>query len=446
MRKAFIITFLILLFLSGVYFFFLTFIANQNLYFTTLLLKDADHIVVPSNFILSSMLDFKNILFGSFFITFTAGLVIAFTISLLASLIYITRDSFFKIIEIFLPVIISLTLVVTTLFIFDKDHMFSRVRDSFIFSNTLGQTINEFYYKYTLYSAETLNSPMQKQIKPCWIDPKIKEKSKLKKILFRYGWLTTNKIISNELVIKQNFQSRLDFIHNNKLLFRASPENFLKAPEKYLIQYSSILDSKKVLRTLCSIGLMPGIPIIIFFLVYSIIFLLFLSTNSARRSNLISNTITCFLLIGLLFYLNPEILKKPEQASVRNMLFSSEARERIQGLRLIYTEKYTIKNFNYIVSQLMQGDATEKYWLANVLGMEKTKENTKTLKTLINDDSMNVRYAAIRALSEIDSSKKALKIFKQIINNSNSKKNLNHDHWYVQYHAYNAYRKTLLND
>ncbi|MCK5096639.1 MAG: HEAT repeat domain-containing protein [Desulfobacteraceae bacterium] len=446
MRKAFTITFLTVFILSGVYFYLLTFISNQNLYFTTLLLKDAGHIVVPSNAILSSMLDFQNILFGSFFITFTAGLVIAITISIVVSIFYITRDSFFKIIEIFLPVIISMALVVTTLFIFDKDQLFLRVRDSFLFSNSAGNTINEFYYKYTLYAAETLHSPMQKQIKPCWIDPDIKEKLKIKKTLFRYGWLTTNKIINNELVIKINFQSGLDFIHNNKLLFRTSMEDFLKSPEKYLNLYSLTLDSRQFLRILHSIGLMPGIPILVFLFLQFILFMLFLSTNNAKRSNLLSSTVTGFLLIGLLFYLNPEILQKPDQVAVRNMLFSSEARERIQGLRLIYTEDFDIKSFNHIVSQLIRGESTEKYWLTNVLGMKKTKENIKTLKTLINDDSMNVRCAAITALSEINSGRKSYKIFKQIINNSNSKNNQNSDHWYVQFYAYNAYRKAILNN
>ncbi|MCK5313227.1 MAG: HEAT repeat domain-containing protein [Desulfobacteraceae bacterium] len=444
MRKAFIITFFTILILSGVYSYFLTYVSNQHLYFTTLLLKDAGHIVVPGNTILASMLDFKTVLFGSFFITFTAGLVVTFTISFLVSMIYITRESFFKIIEIFLPVIISLTLVVTTLFIFDKDQMFSRVRDSFLFSNSFGKTINEFYYKYTLYADETLESPVQKQIKPCWIDPGLKEKSKIKKILFTYGWLTTNKIINTELVIKKNYQSDLDFIHNNKILFRTSIEDFIQNPQKHLSMYSSTLDSNKFLRILCSIGLMPGIPILVFLLLHFIIFMLFLSTNNAKKSNLIASSVTGFLLIGLLFYLNPEILKKPDQTAVRNMLFSSEARDRIQGLRLIHTDNYDIKSFNHIVSQLIEGKATEKHWLANVLGMKRTKENIKHLKKLINDDSMNVRYAAISALSEIDSSKNSYKIFKQIINNSNSKNNPNSNHWYVQFYAYNAYKKTIL--
>ena len=110
---------------------------------------------------------------------------------------------------------------------------------------------------------------------------------------------------------------------------------------------------------------------------------------------------------------------------------------------MIYTQKYDIENLPHITSELIKGKAVEKYWLANTLGMKNSKENIKTIKILIKDDSMNVRTAAIRALSEIDNSKKSLKTFKQIINNSNSKSNQNFDRWYVQFHAYNAYRKWI---
>jgi len=444
MRKSFIITFPIVFIICGVYFYFLTYMSNQNLYFTTLLLQDAGHILVPSNSILSSMLNSEVVLYGSFFLTFTAGLVISIVIAFFVSFFFITRESFLKLIEIFLPMTISIILVVTTLFIFDKDQLFSRVRDSFLFSNTFGQSINEFYYKYNLYAAEALNTPIKKQIKPCWIDPKIKEKNKIKKTLFRYGWLTTKKMTSNELVIRKNFQAGLDFVYKNKQLFRVDTDEFLTNPERYLHIYSSTLDSHQFLRILYSIGLLPGLPIIVFFVLHFLIFLLFLSTNSVRRSNFIASTLAGFLLIGLLFYLNPEIIKKPDQASVKNMLFSSEDSARIQGLRLIYLKNYNIPSFDHIVSQLIRGDATEKYWLANVLGMTKTKENINILRTLIKDKDMRVRYSAIRALSTIDNSKKSLRLFKQIINNSNSKNNPNSDYWYVQHHAYNAYRTWII--
>jgi uncharacterized membrane protein (UPF0136 family) len=443
MRKVFIITFPIILTLSGFYFFFLTYISNQNLYFKTLLLKQAGHIVVPNASILSSMLDFKVVLFGSFFITLTAGLVIAFVISLVMSAFFITRDSFYKISGVFLPIIISITLVTTTLYVYDKNELFSRIRDSFLFSNSIGDSINDFYYKYSLHAAETLQSPIQKQTKLCWIDPGIKEKLKLKKTLFQFGWLTTNKEINKCLIVKKNFKSKLDFVHNHKLVLRTSVERFLENPAKHLNLYSDKIDTKKYLRILHSIGLMPGIPLLVFFIIYFIFFILCLTLKNSRNASLISSSMTVLLLVGLLFYLNPETLKQSTNEEIRNMLFSTEARDRIQGLRIIYKGKYDIKDFTYITSELLKGDSVEKYWLANTLSMESTKQNIKILKILIQDNSINVRAAAIKALSEIDHSKKSLKLFKQIINNSNSKSNLNADHWYVQFHAYNAYRKWI---
>jgi hypothetical protein len=190
---------------------------------------------------------------------------------------------------------------------------------------------------------------------------------------------------------------------------------------------------------------MPGIPIIVFFIIYSFIFLLLLGLNTAKTSNLVSSTISGILLIGLLFYLNPEVIKKPDSSAVKNMLFSSESYDRIKGLRLFTTGDYEIPDFDHMVSQLLRGEATEKYWLANALGMRKNNENINILKKLINDKSMKVRYAAIHALSEIDPSRKSLKIFKQIINNCNSKNNINSDQWYVQSYAYAAYQACIIN-
>ncbi len=445
MKKVFIITFPIILTLCGIYFFFLTYVSNQNLYFNTIILKQAGHIVVPNTTVLSSMLNFKTVLFGSFFITFTAGIIISFFLSLLVSTIFITRDSFLKIVEMFLPIFVSLILLVTTLYVYNKNDLFPRIRDSFLFSNSIGETINEFYYKYTLHAAETIQSPMQKQIKPCWIDQNLKEKSKLKKSLFKFGWLPTNKKIHNSLVIRKNFKSNLDFLHNNKIVLSTSVENFFENPERYLNKYSKEVDSKKFLRLLYSAGLMPCIPLLVFCFVYFVSYLFFFFvTRNSRKASLLSSTFTAFLLIGLLFFLNPEILNKPSIENTRNLLFSSEPRDRIHGLRVMYKERYEIKDFPHLVSELLKGEKVEKFWLANALSMQSSKQNIRTLKTLVDDESMNVRYAAINALAQIDPSKKSLKIFKQIINNSYSKSNQNNNHWYVQFYAYNAYRKWIV--
>ncbi|MCK5097888.1 MAG: HEAT repeat domain-containing protein [Desulfobacteraceae bacterium] len=436
MKKVFAITFLIVLILSGFFFFFLTFTSNQHLYFIIILLKEAGHIVAPNSTILSSMLDFKVVLFASFFITFTAGLVIALTIACFMSSIFMVRDSFFKFTEMIIPIIIAITFVFTTLCIYDGKDLFSRIRDSFLLSSDFGRDLNNFYYKYTLYAAETIKSPMQKQIKLCWIDPNIKERTKLKKTLFKFGWLSIDNKIANELVIDKNYQSKLVFKHKGKILLITDTGKFIANPEKFLSSYSSKTDSRQLLRALCSIGLMPGIPFFIFFIVCSGIFVIFRIVTNSKNACRISSTISALLLIGLLFYLNPEIIRQTNETTAKKMLFSQEAKDRIRGLRIIYSKNYFIEDYPNTASKLIKGTTAEKYWLANTLGMTSNKQNIKNLNTLINDDSINVKCAAINALSEIDSTKNSFKLFKKIINNS--------DQWYVQYYAYNAYKKWII--
>ncbi|GEM_PF-5092646 len=444
MRKAFIITFPIVLIILGFYFFFITYIAAQNLYFQTILLKQAGHLVVPNSIVLSSLLNLKNIILGSLFITSTAGIIIAFTIAFIISLFFITRESVYTISSVFLPIVISITLVGTSLYVYDKDDLFPRIRDSLLLSTSLGQTLNTFYYKYTLTASETVQNKMQKQIKPCWVDPGIKNQESIKKVLFRFGFLPVNKQLYDSLIIQNNFKSQLEFIQNNQPLFRVSPERFLLNPEKYLNQYSDMVDSKKILRTLCSFGIYPGYPVLLFIFIYLLFMLFFFIIRIKKNSNLLASTMTAVLIIGLLFYLNPEILKEPDAAKIKSMLYSAESRDRITALRIIHKKKLEIENFSLIASQLIKGNSVEKYWLAKNLALLKNMQSRSLLTDLIKDDSMNVRYCAMESLSEIDPGINSLRLFKQIINNSNAKNNLNADKWYVQFYAYNAYKKCVL--
>ncbi len=435
MRRVFTLTFLLFLILSEFLFFYLTNVSNQHLYFINFFLKEAGYIIIPDKTVLSSLLEFNTTLFSSYFITLTAGAIIAFFISILISAFFITRESFFKIIEIFIPITIAIAFVGTTLYIYEGKDLFSRFQDSFLHSSKTGESINSFYYKYTLHAAEVMKTPMQKQIKPCWIDPKIKNRSKLKKTLFQFGWLPIKKKIDSELVIEKDKHLRLIFKYQNRIILKTNLKKFITNPEKFLELYSLKTDSKKNLRTPYSTGLMPGIPLFIFFFVYLILFLCFRILTNSKNSNLIASTLTCLLLILLLFYLNPEILHKTNQANAVNMLSSQNEKTRIRGLRVIYTQKYT-EDISNVVPELLRGGTAEKYWLANTLGMQNSRQNRKVLKILIKDDSIKVQCAAINALSKIDKTKKTFILFKKIIKTSN--------HWYVQYYAYNAYREWII--
>ena len=48
-----------------------------------------------------------------------------------------------------------------------KDDVFVSIRDQLLMSNPLGRKINNFYYQYTLFPAETFKSLDQKLLKSC---------------------------------------------------------------------------------------------------------------------------------------------------------------------------------------------------------------------------------------------------------------------------------------
>ncbi len=436
MRKAFIITFLIVLIFSGFLSYYLTQISNQHLYFTTLLLNDAGHIVTPNKITLSSLLDFKTTLFASYFLTFTAGMIIAFLISFFMSTLFINGDSFFQIIEISIPILISLTFIGTTLYTYEEKDLFPRISDSFLFSNKLGESINNFYYKYSLHATETFKSSKQKQVKPYWIDPEIKNNSNLKKTLFKYGWLAIDKKLDSALIIEKKHVKQLLFKHKNKIILETTVEKFLENPDDYLTLYSSKTDSYKFLRLFYSLGVMPGIPILAFFIIYFLLFFIFLIITDSKNSNIISNTITTLLIVVLLFYLNPEILNPIDYEAAEKMLFSERSATRVQGMRVISNKKFNIEKLSDVIPELLKGGKTERYWLANTLGVSSNKQNIKTLNILVKDESVNVQCAALNALSQIDPTEKPFLLFKKIIKES--------DNWYIQYHAYKAYQRWII--
>ena len=92
-----------------------------------------------------------------------------------------------------------------TLFISQTDKgFFLRVRDHLLFGNPAGEYIIRCYYKYTPLAALTIQSPLEQQLKPCWIHPELAQKDA---ILHRFGWLTVEQRIAAHLILKPALSS-----------------------------------------------------------------------------------------------------------------------------------------------------------------------------------------------------------------------------------------------
>jgi len=113
----------------------------------------------------------------------------------------------------------------------NKD-VFISIRDNLLLSNPIGRTINNFYYNYTLYPAETFKSLNQKLLKTCHIA--INDKilyEQVKQRLISEDYLPVNEKFNADLsvVIKE---TRLVFLQNEKAIHQCLSSEFLSGPKK----------------------------------------------------------------------------------------------------------------------------------------------------------------------------------------------------------------------
>ena len=370
----------------------------------------------------------------------------------------------------FIILILAISISASLLYIKADKTFFLRVRDYLLLGSPAGKIVNNFYYQYTLLAAEAVKSPLQKQIKSCWLDPNIKKINELENILFRYGWLKSDDRSSAGLVIDKKYninvsdspppvdknyivlKKHINTIISNKTILM-EPVNidvFLQNPLYYLKSYSKAVDEYKILRYICALGLMIGLPIFLFCLIFFAFALVFdfiicvlkLCTDK-RYSALLSAAATVYLSALLLFYVYPAGFNPgrrggtvdSENCKIKTMLDSHSSRIRVEALRRIcLTKKNSIWKYPETVDRLRNGLDAEKYWLANALGLSRNLKSVPVLKALSEDSSINVQCAAIKALVRLKGSIPKMShhnpsvFFKEILMQSKS--------WYVQRAAY----------
>ena len=142
-------------------------------------------------------------------------------------------------------------LLVSGLFYVQCDKgIFLRARDTLLLETRIGKAVNEFYYTYTLYAAQAIQSPLQQQIKTCWVDPEFSNRRSIKRALARYGWL--------------------DIPDKRRTSFRItkggtiSTDALIKHPLATLRHISQRNDAHAVMRQFCFWGLILALPSWIF--------------------------------------------------------------------------------------------------------------------------------------------------------------------------------------
>lgn len=325
----------------------------------------------------------------------------------------------FQIALIIIIVIVSLS--ITALFYHfrcDKS-LFLRVRDYILLASRPGEQLSSFYYTYTLYAAEAVKPPEHR-----------------------------------EIYTSQQRNSQLILSSDNR-------------------------DNHRIIRLLCFAGLTVVVPILLylsFFLLFlwliqlliDLCFIRIITANKQRLliSEIISGVTVAGLSILLLYYVYPLPIadNQPTESNmqIKAMLQHSDYRMRIEGLRKLCAkgnlysngDKKEIKNgdkdtiWSYpeaISNAVNHGEIAEKYWLANAFASAKEVAALPYLEKLIDDPSINVQCAAIKALGAIgmvrSASDSKQPVYKSRVIHLLQNRMADSSEWYVQKSAYSALKK-----
>ncbi|HKK91424.1 MAG TPA: HEAT repeat domain-containing protein [Desulfobacteraceae bacterium] len=411
--------------------FFLVYLSNQDLLETLTQLARQGHLVVPNARVQPSLAKILPAFYGSLFITATGGVTLALVLSLGSVLVF--RPRFFSTAQgMWFSLVLggSLSLCIALVLFFSGPSLFLKTRDYLLLSNRPGTVINDFYYRYTLHASQAVVSPLQKQIKPVWVDPAIPGRKRLVGMLEKRGWVAAKNRPGALMVVAFAGNGRLWLKNKKKTVVSLSLEAFLDDPLTPIDEFSEKTDTMAFLRLLCFAGLVAALPLVCYAGIFTV--LLFGCTRVAGRKTalFLSGLLMVMMVLAVMVYLNPSM----DSDKIETMLASEKSRIRIYALRRFSRTGRPASRISFYFQQpLAEKSTAERYWMANVLANSPgSRKNRAFLMALAADPALNVRCAAIRALASSGCWETTAGFFEEIIRRSG--------HWYEQRYALNALR------
>jgi len=316
-----------------------------------------------------------------------------------------------------------------------KDSMiFTDFRDSFLMTNPIGMTINDFYYTYTLSPAEVFKSLDQKQIKSCKLILDVNDepqRPQLERLLASKDVLVLENMDHPDLTLRSQ-NGQLMFYQGSSKIMEARVIDFIAGPSDLLKNFSKKTDSYAFYRKLTGIALITGLPLLMYLVMYSFFYAIF-SLITQRPKASLSASIACFI-IGLSFFFVLFIKNSEQitQTNLRDALSSSTLSRRVASLRYLSENTFDPVLYPSIFRSMASPSPIERYWFARAAARSSDPGIFNQMLNLIGDSQPNVACQAFYALGMLDNKQAIPEITKRIGDSNN---------WYVQWYAYKALKR-----
>jgi len=310
--------------------------------------------------------------------------------------------------------------------------LFMDIRDFLLLSNPVGQQVDRFYYRYTLYPAAVFKTLEQKTLRTCRVTGAMSqaEKQRIESVLLSHDYLPVSMGGPVDLELEQS-ESGLAFRHKDKMVFASDPEAFLSKPAETLGRFSQETDENILFRQATIVGLLIGFPVFLYIAVFALIHFIAGFVAGATRAPIIAGAV-CFV-IGLVL-LAPLRLGRSGDIKAPDLplaLRSERWQERVSALRTVVEEKLEIGDLGDLTPLLASPHLPERYWVAKALGISRQPGTYLNLLTLLDDPHPNVVSMTYYGLGQRGDRRAVETILKRLATS---------DHWYNQWYAYRALR------
>jgi hypothetical protein len=332
----------------------------------------------------------------------------------------------------FVPVIalILLTALWATQF---NSHLFISIRDHILLSNPLGRSVNDFYYRYTLYAAESFKSFNQKTLRTCKMEgfDDERRRNQLAKRLLQRDVLSVPEINPPDIRLVSSNDVLLLKSDRGKTI-ETTFEKLFANTNDWLSTFSRATDRYSKFRRMTLFGLLLGFPVLLYVICYG---LLCAALGLVLRENkvVIAGSALC-LVIGVLLFL-PMLRARPvdiTRDTIANALASDQWTQRVAALRLSGSANIEIGLYPEYQKLVDSPLVVERYWLARALAKSRMPLTYRHLLSLLQDPHPNVVCQALFALGE----RRQRRAIGPII-----QKLRDLDHWYAQWYGYKALRR-----
>ena len=307
---------------------------------------------------------------------------------------------------------------------------FFNVRDYLLWSNPAGRKVSDFYYRYTLYPAETFKSLFHKTLRtsrlPAGQDRELA--ARLKSALLKHDYLPLTSDRPVDLALFEN-KGMLILEHRGRAALELKAEEFLKNPARVLKRFSALTDRSGPLRRAVYYSLLGGLPLVLFTLLFALAEAGAGFFTGPRAARVLAGGLGLLVGLSLLAPIYYGQTAAGRDRNAADLLVSDSRVERLAGLRKVVEQKLEIAEFPVYRKILTGPDAAERYYLAQALRLSRGPETYRDIEFLLEDPQVNVVCMALWALGRRGDRAAVVKVLNKI---KTSRR------WYVQWYAYRA--------